>query len=481
MLGVMRTPLLLLLLLTSPALADVVHLTNGSAVTGKVVKEDDEKVVVKTPDGTLTFPRDLVKSIERQGQGETKIGMARERIRAGDFEAAFRLLEEAQKDPDPEVAKKAKAELASARAQEERAKKLDPKPKDPLPLPEGTKGTPVAGSTLQTQFDRARRAIEDGDHLSAIRLLQPMVAANPEEKILRYLLGRALELATREPEARAEYVRVLGPKWEGSPRTLAHVSEVARRVMAGDQLKNDSPGVGARWQRVETKSFAVYHPFDRVEGWLVEEMDRALEEVSAKLEVPLHELRFSGRIQVFLFPTREDYELSTGMKLAGGHANAQPAPDGTLYSIAAFPTKDFYRTSLRHEVAHVVLYEVAAGLPGWAHEGAATFTEPVDVRARHRRTAHGRKTAGKLPTVVEFMSGAVPRGDDQEAVAGYYGQANVLFDVFNLRLGSPRKALKLCQRAAKDGPEKALEAFKLTAADVEADLARIAADSASTQ
>lgn len=472
---------LLLLLLAGPVLADVVHLTTGRAVTGKVVKEDEEKVVVKTPDGTLTFPRHLVERIERQGQGETKIAMARERIRAGDFDAAFRLLEEATKDPDPEVAKKATKELESARAQEERARKLDPKPKDPLPLPEGTKGTPVAGSTLQTQFDRARRAIEDGDHVSAIRLLRPMVADNPEDRVLRYLLGRALELASREQEARAEYVRVLGPKWESSPRPLPHLGEVARRQLAGDQLKNDSPGVGARWQRVETKSFAVYHPFERVESWLVDEMDRALEEVSAKLEVPLHELAFRGRIQVFLFPTREDYELSTGMKLAGGHANAQVAPDGTLYSIAAFPTKDFYRTSLRHEVAHVVLYEVAPGLPAWAHEGAATFAEPVDVRARHRRTVHGRRTAGQLPALLEFMAGAVPRGEDRDAVAGYYGQANVLFDVLNLRLGGPRRALKLCQRVAQDGPQKALEAFKLSAADLEADLGRVAADSTSTE
>lgn len=471
----------LLALLGGLARADVVHLTTGRSVSGTIVREDEQQVVVRTPDGTMTFPRKLVASIDRQSRGETLLALARERARAGDNDGARRLLQEAAADKDPELAKRAKADLQALEAAEERARRLDPKPREPLPLPEGTQGAPLASTSLQGQLDRARRALEDKDHLLAVRLLQALVEGNPEDKTLRYLLGRGLELGGKKAEAQAEYLRVLGPGHEHTGRPVAHTGELARRQLAGEKLEAKTPGVSTRWTRVETsRYFAVYHPFPRVESWLVDEMEQALEEVTAKLEVPLHELRFTGRIQVFLFTDKGEYEETTGMKLAGGHALTKQAPDGALFTIAAFPTRAFYRTTLRHEVAHVIVAEVAPGLPRWADEGCATWCEPVETRGRMRQIADGRIKAGKQPPLLELLGDGVARGEEQEEVSAYYALANLAWDALVQRLESPRKAFKLCQRMRLEGVPAALKAARIAPADLEADMARLAAQSGST-
>ena len=41
---------------------------------------------------------------------------------------------------------------------------------------------PIEGETLQEQFDRARRAIEAGNGLRALRLLEPLLASKPGDQ-----------------------------------------------------------------------------------------------------------------------------------------------------------------------------------------------------------------------------------------------------------------------------------------------------------
>ena len=58
--------LALALLLAAPASADVVELTNGNEVKGEVIDEAADPVIVKTPDGKLSFPKRMVKKITRE-------------------------------------------------------------------------------------------------------------------------------------------------------------------------------------------------------------------------------------------------------------------------------------------------------------------------------------------------------------------------------------------------------------------------------
>lgn len=64
----------LALALGAPAQADVVELTNGNEVKGEVVDEAADPVIVKTPDGKLSFPRRMVKKITREAGDQAKGG-----------------------------------------------------------------------------------------------------------------------------------------------------------------------------------------------------------------------------------------------------------------------------------------------------------------------------------------------------------------------------------------------------------------------
>lgn len=66
--------LALALLLAAPASADVVELTNGNEVKGEVIDEAADPVIVKTPDGKLSFPKRMVKKITREDGDQAKGG-----------------------------------------------------------------------------------------------------------------------------------------------------------------------------------------------------------------------------------------------------------------------------------------------------------------------------------------------------------------------------------------------------------------------
>jgi hypothetical protein len=468
--------LALALLVAGVAHADVIHLKTGRSISGTIVSETETEVVVKTPDGRMTLRRDMIERITRQSRGETLLALARERAAAGAHDDAERLFLQAAESDDPAVVRRAQAELATFRERRERAKNHRPPPTTPLPLPPETEGEPVEGLTLQDDLDRARRALETGEHARARRLLENLVAGNPNDKALRYLLGRALELG-RVPAAREAYQAALGELFTRDPRPVAWLGELARRSLSGEALDAESAGVGPAWRRVETERFAVYHPFERVETWFAEEPEAALRDVREKLGVQDRDVQLAGRIQIFVYATADDYQARDGMKLAGGHAQQLTAPDGALKLIRAYPDRTLYRRTFRHEVAHVLLFDLHPGLPSWANEGAATYTEPLRSRVLLRQAVVGRKANGQLPDLLTFMRGEVPRGENVEDVRAYYGQASVLFEALVQRCGdSPRKALSACMRIARDGPERGLLMENISRRELEQTFDRIAAD-----
>lgn len=475
----LRTCLLALALSLGAAVgrADVIELTTGRSVTGTIVEETADKVVVRTPDGRLTLPRTLVKSITRQSKGETALSMARAAAAAGSHEDAERLYAQAAADPDPAVARRAQEELQAYRDRRESAKKHVPAPSTPMPLPEGTTGVPKEGQTLQDDLDRARRALETGEAARARRLLEPLVQRNPTDRALQYLLGRACELDRADDPAREAYHAVLGPTWRRDTRPIAWLGELARRAVAGEQLGPTSVGVGPGWSRVETERFAIYHRFERVEPWFAEEPEAALRDVCERLNVQPRDLRQQGRVQVVIYATKADYEASEGMTLAGGHADRTLAPDGWLKTIRAYPDRTFYRRTYRHEVAHLVVNDLHADLPAWAHEGVATYTEPLRHRAFLRQHVVGRKAAGTLPELKAFMRGEVSRGETVEDVRAFYGQASVLFETLVVLSGdNPKKALAVCKRIRREGPERALVSEGLSMTELEFTFDKIASD-----
>src|SRR3712207_2144345 len=61
------TTILLLLIVTLPALADTVKTTSGGRITSKIVYEGDDAVKIKTDKGAVvSIPRDEVESIVKE-------------------------------------------------------------------------------------------------------------------------------------------------------------------------------------------------------------------------------------------------------------------------------------------------------------------------------------------------------------------------------------------------------------------------------
>lgn len=443
--------------------ADVVTLTNGNRISGKVVSEDASQVVVRTQGGKVTLPRHMVAGIELETEGDTLLSEARQRIRAGAYDEAEEILRRAMEHPDPGTADRAREELEALREQRERARRYRRPPSTPLDLPEGTEGEPVEGETLQEQLDRARRALERDDYRRAQRLLRPLLDANRDSDVLRYLYGRALELEPRgASRAREHYVKVLGPRFDRDRRETAWLGEIARRKLAGEEIGPATAGVGGKWRRVTTEHFVIYHPFPRIEGWLRDEPEDALLDALERLEVLEREVAFDGLVQVFLYEDRDAYIEAHEDDRAAGHARHRQAPDGVLVQISAWPSRELYMGTFRHEVAHAVVPQVASpALPTWAHEGAATWVEPARFRATYLRFALGARTTGDLPELLPFLRDELDRGESRLEGRAFYGLATAVFHALVDLRGSPRAALELCDEIGRRGPEEALDRARI--------------------
>ncbi len=459
--GLMNRPALLvawLLLLAPLARADVVHLTTGGKVSGTVVRDDDRGVVIKTPDGTVTFPRRMVARVERQSRGETLLALARERFKAGAYAEAERLYREAAEDPDADLAAKARRELKSMLAAREKAKGMRRPPRTPLPLPGGVTGTAIEGESLQEQLDRARSAIDAGDGLHSSRLLEPLATGNPEQRVLRYLYGRALELAGRDDEAQREFLAALGR--EGADgRPVGWLSDLARRRQAGLELRSRTPGVGGRgWRRLEpSPTFAVYAPAARTDPWLASEPELALAAVLEELSIPRRDLFLAGRVQVLVYADAAALAADRGGERPGlppgaGHEAALPAPDGALWLLVATAEQEAYGAALRHQLAHLALREGIAEAPPWLREGAACALFGA---------LAGGTPAPRLPDDLRAFLSAEEAPAAGEAGARFCSQAQAVYEALERRLGR-KGALRFGRTVGRKGLDEALRASDLS-------------------
>jgi hypothetical protein len=482
--------LLLALLLAPLAHADVIHLATGRTVKGTVVSEVDGKVVVKTPEGKLTFPAKLVLRIERQTKGELHLALARERAQQGAFELALELYARAAKAGNPRIARPAAEERAILA---HRVEEISSREEEVLPPPRrGTAVLPRGRSAAElpplwgggfVETVRAREvvlALREDDARAALELLDGARAKYAEDRSFRYLEARAAQHGRRLRKARALYTSLLAGTGVNERMSVAQLNELARRSVAGPQVERlgeDSPGVGSDWRRVESAHFTVYHRFETPPAWFATAAEEALAYDLKTLEIRASEVTFSGRIQVFMFESNLAYREGGGMKLAGGHAQMRYSPDGYLKTINAYPVKNMAITTFRHEIAHTVLLELYTAMPAWAHEGAAVFVEAAPTRGRYRSIYVRREQARTLHRLLDFLRGESPRGKTKAAVVGYYAQASVTFEALISLCNGPREALALCVRMGRSGvgPARALAEVGLSLAKLEVACAKVVA------
>jgi len=78
------------LLFSAVLVADIIHIEGGGTITGKIVEEDEDYVVVKTKAGKLKILKERIKKIER-GSVEEIFAKRLEELKEGDIEGYFKL------------------------------------------------------------------------------------------------------------------------------------------------------------------------------------------------------------------------------------------------------------------------------------------------------------------------------------------------------------------------------------------------------
>ncbi|MCO5171527.1 MAG: hypothetical protein M9894_34935 [Planctomycetes bacterium] len=503
--------------LVVPARADVVHLTNGRTIGGRVVDEDGERVVVKTPAGRVTVPRRDVLRVEREGEPRTLLREARQAATSGDLAAARRLYAAAADAGDVEVAAIARREVeglaAPAAPADEAGTQEVPAGIDPFAEVErealireleaaaptrpdlarrlayelfqraerrhAARECRLAASDygrarLRVEDEAQRRGLEQRERrcrlevaAQALRRRDPTLARAAAEPVVddpdlgrraAYLLGRAEERLRRPRPAREAYQQALRPVAVPADHDLATMRELARLASVGIPVDTSTPGLAAGWRCLQTRHFSILHPgpIDRAFGERVEGLRG---EVLARLG--LRTVDDQASIALFLFPDDGAYQGAPGARAwSAGHA-ARLQGDGEVVPTIYLHTQGDADARLRHELAHILVGDALqdALLPMWAAEGVAIYAEHEEARARWRAHARQLHRKGELRPVREALGQMLmPLTDEREAVLRFYVQASVLFDVLARRVGVER-ALQGAQRINVDGPEQALRSI----------------------
>ena len=86
----MRLFMAVALLVCGVLLADIIHLENGRSISGEIVEEDEDYVVVRTKAGKLKISRERIRKIERGSPAEI-FAKRLEELEEGDVEGHFKL------------------------------------------------------------------------------------------------------------------------------------------------------------------------------------------------------------------------------------------------------------------------------------------------------------------------------------------------------------------------------------------------------
>jgi len=188
----------------SRARADIIVLVNGEKITGQIVEEDRERVVVRVAYGQYAIPRERIRSIERQSPLEGHLAQGDELCARGRFRMGLREYQRALRlEPD---SKKAQERLASgyarfgryclarkrfkeARAYFEKLKAIDPKSLDAAA---GFAQLDEAVAKLRVRVRAGRLALTAGRLTEAIEKLEAVLADAPDlREEINPLLGQA--------------------------------------------------------------------------------------------------------------------------------------------------------------------------------------------------------------------------------------------------------------------------------------------------
>lgn len=448
------------ILLGSPAEADVVHLTNGSRISGEIVDENEKEVVVKTPQGKVTLPRRLVDRIERLSGDATLLELAKERLAGGSREAGVALLRKAAKSKDRDVARRAKARLADLETKDaRRARNKRGGPRAALAIPAEIKGTPSEGASLQIQFDRLRAAVDHRDGPRALVLLKSLRSDNPEHSLLHYLSGRAQELARKPGAARESFLASLGKDSRRvKQRESGWVKDLARRAAAGEEIdRKRTPGAGSDWHRVAGTHAALYS-LHELDERLATRFDRLADEARRVFDLRLRESDLDGRILIGVCVDRRE------LRRLGKPPLRSVVADGVLWRQNCL-ARDL-KTVAPSIVARAILERAVPGTPEWAALGASQRLQSGDQRVADLERAC-EVYGAEPPTLSDVLDDLVPPTGDAAARRGLVGLAITLIQE---RRETLSRTLAFASKVKRlGGGKKALARFRIDVEKIEAE------------
>ena len=205
------------------------------------------------------------------------------------------------------------------------------------------------------------------------------------------------------------------------------------------------------YQKVENASFAKI-----VLAQAEKDLDRILTKLS--FDEPREEWRGENRIRIVIFRDQSSYEKKRDVpEWASGDANYETR------TIATFKNSETFLTStLSHEIAHLVLYELTSefgNVPKWLHEGFAIacegerregFDQLIKEAARH-----GRLLPLKLLTIVD------PKVQTHGGANTYYSEADAFVRFLIAEYGAERfKKFILSLAQGKSFEEAIRRAYK---------------------
>lgn len=153
-------------LLAPGAWGDVVTLTTGSRIEGRITRQTSTNITIETTGGMiLTFTRDRIASIEEADEWQNRLTLGEGYVRQGDYQRAAEQFEQALQHDPPE---------AQRLAIEERLEQAQAAITQMV-----TETRQREMQTLDELVSRARQELRRGDHAAALESLEEAERLNP--------------------------------------------------------------------------------------------------------------------------------------------------------------------------------------------------------------------------------------------------------------------------------------------------------------
>jgi len=435
--------------LSAGAAQDLITLTNGNQLTGRIASQKESTLEVLVPAGRVKLEAEAISNIDRSRPYERYLAYGGTLLKKSDFRQAETVysegLEKYGTDADRREALlsgllEAGRGLLKARRYEDGRRALVRLLEVAPDHQDGRKELAAAESMCR----KIQREISGFQHI---------LKKQPRNDFARYHLGLRYESLGQEDKARKEYEEVLRhypvdvEQFKGEIyRLRGFISRhlvVKEVTLTPTPSKGELPASSEKLRRLRTARTVIFHWAPEIARDLAKIADEMIPKLEKEFEIPSDKRAYL----IFLHRTREEYNETTGAEGTTGYCEG--ARKVHLYQTepalldAIFP----------HELVHATLYRRYTGLPSWLDEGLA-----VRYEGGHGLYYDRVKTwlaEGKVIPFNEFFKKRAARLSAAERKI-FYGQAYTLVDFLYQEYGGREKMIQFMRGLSGAREEEAV-------------------------